>query len=181
LFARLARGMLCAADEDFQKARAAYESALKINPNQPTVLNNLAYLLVEQLGLPAEALPYAKHAAKISPNDPNTLDTYGWVEAKNGMYGEAAGTLMRALDLDGRNLDALVHLGLVHIERKEYDDALRRLNYAESLVQDELDAINKAKGEKGGPPSPKEQALLVQLPKIKEGLERISREGGRGS
>lgn len=175
LFARLARGMLCAAQQDHQGAIESYEAALQIDPNQPTVLNNLAYLLGETLDRPVEALPYARKAAKLTPNDSNTLDTFGWMEFKNEMYGEAAGTLMRALDLDGRNMDALIHLGYVHLARKECPEARRRFEYAKSLITDQLKALESQKADS---PAGEKQALEGQLPKIDEGLDRVTRECG---
>jgi tetratricopeptide (TPR) repeat protein len=180
LFARLARGMLCAALDKHQEAIDAYEAALQIDPNQPTVLNNLAYLLGETLDRPAEALPYAKSAARLNPNDPNTLDTYGWMEFKNDLYGEAAGTLMRALDLDGKNIDALVHLGTVHLARKECPEATRRFEYAQSLIAEQIEKFDKLDAQSAAARSAEKQALLEYLPKIEEGLDRISRECGQG-
>src|SRR5207244_3752960 len=47
---------------DLQGAEAAYEQALKDQPNNATSLNNLAFLLAEDLNDPNRALPYAEQA-----------------------------------------------------------------------------------------------------------------------
>lgn len=167
LFAHLSKGMLHAAKGDYQASRTEYEAALKIDPNHPMVLNNLSYMLAESMNLPKEALPYAKKAARLQPNNPDILDTYGWIQALNGQLGEAAGTLLRALDLDDKHPDVLIHLAKVDLLRGECGDARRRLKY----LKDTTDA----KISEGISPAEK-QAVQAVLPKIKEAMDQVERE-----
>ena len=52
---------------------------LEIQPDAGQILNNVAYIMAEHLKQPQEALQYAERAANARPNDPNVLDTLGWV------------------------------------------------------------------------------------------------------
>jgi tetratricopeptide (TPR) repeat protein len=156
VFAEVAEGMLQEALSRPAEAKAKYEAALKLSPDQPIALNNIAFLLVDKLDQPAEALPYAERARRLSPNSPDVLDTYGWVLAKNGRLGEALGVLLRAVDTQRENSVLLYHLGKVCQMRGEPDEAKRWLEAAKT-------AATKAK-------SP-------ELPRINEALEQIGKTG----
>lgn len=135
IFAALAQAMLYDNLGRYPEAKAKYEEVLKINPRQSTALNNLAYLVLERMNDPAEALPYAREAYRVQPGDPNTLDTYGWALARNNRLGEAAGRLLRALEIERDCVPATYHLGLVHKMRGELDDARQRLNEAKAAAE----------------------------------------------
>lgn len=159
IFARLAKGMLLSSQSRFEQAKAEYEAVLQLNPDQPMALNNLAYELAEKLNNPAEALPYARRASRLQPNDANVLDTYGWVLAMNGRDGEAVGTLLRALDVDRENLDAMYHLGRVYMQRNDLKEAELRLVKAKDLAT--------------------AQDRTRDLPKIIEALNQLKEQSGR--
>ncbi len=166
LFAHIAKGMLYNAQQNYTKSRDEYEAALSIDSNHPMLLNNLSFLLAESMNLPAEALPHAKKASRLQPNNPDILDTYGWIQAMNGQLGEAEGTLLRALDLDSKHIDVLVHLAKLHAKRGDCDDARRRLKYVNEVIEQRI-----SQGE--------EQAVQRELPKIKEALEQVERDCGK--
>lgn len=169
LFAHLAKGMLYNAQENFHKAREEYEAALAINPNHPMLLNNLSYLLAEKLKLPKEALPYAKKAARLQPNNTDILDTYGWIQALNGQTGEAAGTLLRGLEIDNKQPDILLHLAKVDLMRGECNDAKRRLDYFKGYIDKKIaEGISPAE----------EKALRGYLPKINEAYKQVEQDCG---
>ena len=134
LFANIAKGMLYDDQEKYTEARDAYEAALKIDDSHPLALNNISYLLSERLNQPSEALPYARRAAKARPNDAGILDTYGWILAQTDQLGEASGTLLRAIEIDKDNIDAMFHLGLVHEMRGEKEKAIKRLEQARDFI-----------------------------------------------
>lgn len=149
IFAHLAKGMLLSSLDRHREAVAEYEAVLKLNPDQSMGLNNLAYVLGDCLNQPAEALPYAQRASRLNPRDDNYLDTYGWILARNDRLGEAAGSLLRALEIAPENLDALYHLGVVYLRQGEFRDARERLEKAKSLAEtqakpDYLPKITKA-------------------------------------
>jgi Flp pilus assembly protein TadD len=89
---------------------------------------------------PREALPYSEQANRLSKrSNANVLDTLGWVQAENNMLREAAGTLLRAMEIDRENLAVQYHLGLVHRRLGEVDEAKGRLRSAEKLAKSQDD------------------------------------------
>ncbi|HUW81469.1 MAG TPA: tetratricopeptide repeat protein [Phycisphaerae bacterium] len=94
-----------------EEAAAAYTEVLRVDPKTRYALNNLAYLLAEDLGRPAEAMRYAERAFQLAREDANVIDTLGWVECLNGQYDAAIGTLRSALAIDPDMVAAVFHLG----------------------------------------------------------------------
>jgi tetratricopeptide (TPR) repeat protein len=77
--------LLYEAKQDSPHARTYYEKALKIDPNNPLVLNNLAYLIIETNGDPTLALSYAVQAKQRLPTFLEVKDTIGWIYMKKNM------------------------------------------------------------------------------------------------
>ncbi len=154
VFAAVGQGVLLEALGRHEEARDHYEEALKLDEQNRTALNNLAYLLADKLDNAKEALPYARKAKRLDPNNANTLDTVGWIQAKNGLYGEAIGTLLRAHEIDRENVEVLYHLGMAHKLRGEREEALFRLEEAKRLAS-------------------QTQAKSPILPKIEEALKEL--------
>lgn len=96
----------------YADARVAYEAVLEIVPSDLLTLNNLAFLLGNDLGEPQIALDYAQRAVNLAPQNPNTLDTLGWVQFKAGMPAEARRTLEQSLSF-GRMPVNQYHLAVV--------------------------------------------------------------------
>lgn len=126
--------------QDYEKSASLNQQALEINPNALDVANDLAYTLAEDLGRPAEGLPFAERAANLAPNNPTVLDTLGWVYHALGRDKEAAATLERAVTrAQGRdNSDefiAIVHLGVVRAALGDERAAQDLLTRAETLLR----------------------------------------------
>ena len=64
---------------DFDGAVVFLEGLLEEAPDDPEVLNNLAYLLAEKLDDPNSALPHAQRAAELMPETSSVIDTLGWI------------------------------------------------------------------------------------------------------
>jgi Zn-dependent protease with chaperone function len=84
----------------------AYEASLKLNPENPHVLNNLAWLYATaedpRFRNPARALDLAKAAAGLL-EEPHILDTLAECYFVNGQYAKALETARRALRLAREN------------------------------------------------------------------------------
>jgi cytochrome c-type biogenesis protein CcmH/NrfG len=84
----------------------AYEASLKLNPENPQVLNNLAWLYATaedpHFRNPARALDLAKAAAGLL-EEPHILDTLAECYFVNGQYAKAFETAQRALRLAREN------------------------------------------------------------------------------
>jgi Zn-dependent protease with chaperone function len=84
----------------------AYEASLKLNPENPHVLNNLAWLYATaedpRFRNPSRALDLAKAAAGLL-EEPHILDTLAECYYANGQYAKALETARRALRLTREN------------------------------------------------------------------------------
>lgn len=112
-----------------KKAVTEYESLLAEMPNNPDILNNLAYMLAEENVRLAEALEYSKRACEARPNNPGVLDTYSYLLYKNGRLSEAAEFLQSALQQYEQNrisapAEVYEHLGMIKEGLGSVDEAL---------------------------------------------------------
>ena len=126
----------------FSKAQEAYLESLKLVGDDPITLNNLAYLLVNDLNQVDKALTFAAKAATLLPNSPDIVDTYGWALAKSGKYADAEQQLMRAIQSSPDAASAAMpryHLGWVYEQTKRTDDALRQYRLASETIKDQAD------------------------------------------
>jgi tetratricopeptide (TPR) repeat protein len=70
-------------------AEQNYRQALSLEPDNPTILNGLAILLLENDKMIEEALKLIEKAIELSPDDHSYLDTKGWGLHKQGKHKEA--------------------------------------------------------------------------------------------
>lgn len=76
--------------KDYDKSFETFESAIKTNNNDLTVINNYAYYLAEQNTKLKEAEEMAKRVTEKDKTNTTFLDTYGWILYKRGKLQEAA-------------------------------------------------------------------------------------------
>ena len=99
--------------KNYPETIRAYETALRLAPELPEVLNNLAWLLAtcenRQLRDPEKALAYARRAARLK-TAPHILDTLAESYYVNGDYRQAIETETKAIHLAGKDT--------VHFERQ---------------------------------------------------------------
>ena len=99
---------------DWDQAEADFRNALKLNPDQPLVLNYLGYSLVEfGLKLP-EAQAMIERAVASRPNDGYITDSLGWVLYRLGKFDEAVDPMERAVQLVSNDPIINDHLGDVY-------------------------------------------------------------------
>jgi cellulose synthase operon protein C len=93
--------------KDFKTAEGHFRAANDIQPDNPTVLNNLAWALYEQGD--AKSLGFAERAYLIAPLNPEVLNTYGATLILAGKTPAGLENLRRAADLAptdaGKRLD----------------------------------------------------------------------------
>lgn len=92
------------------EAIKAYEEALRLNDNQPEVLNNLAWLYLSEGRKLREAENYAGKALEIEPDTPEYLDTLGLILMKEGKKKEAAKLFRKAWAIKPEAVDIREHL-----------------------------------------------------------------------
>ncbi len=111
-------------DEQYTDAIAAWERAAEKRPNDPTVLNNMAYTYSIQLNEHAKAVPLARRAAELAPNDSDVLHTLG-VSLLRAGDAETSVRALEAARATAQNpaswVAACVHLAeaLLALERPE--------------------------------------------------------------
>jgi len=108
--ARTALGIVLEAAKRPDKARAAYEQALAIDPAEPVASNNLARIYANDDARLQQAIELAQTAAARLPDDPDAHDTLGWIAFKTRRLSLAASELERAVALNGRNTMYQSHL-----------------------------------------------------------------------
>ena len=88
---------LLAQDGQRAQARQAYEYVLRVSPDNPLALNNLAWILLADGD--RNSVVYAERALLLSPNNPNVLDTVAWMRFKSGRRDGVLELLQRALKI----------------------------------------------------------------------------------
>jgi tetratricopeptide (TPR) repeat protein len=132
-----------------QQAEAIYRRLLKKRPNDPELLNALAYLYADVLNTHLdEAQRLAQRALANMPNDGNIVDTLAWIYYRQGKLKEAYATQQRAVRLESSQPDLRYHMGVIeeamgHIPaaREEYAMALR-LNPRMAEARQALERLN---------------------------------------
>jgi tetratricopeptide (TPR) repeat protein len=83
---------------NFSKAAGYFQAALRFDPQNPTILNYYAALLV-RTGNPDQALPYAERAVRIAPDSPDALAVLGYAQFAADRNKDAIQTWKRSLAL----------------------------------------------------------------------------------
>ena len=72
-----------------EQAKPIYEQILKLQPDHPIALNNLAFIKAEEGVDLDEALTMAQRARQKLPDSPNIQDTLGWIYIKKNLSDDA--------------------------------------------------------------------------------------------
>jgi tetratricopeptide (TPR) repeat protein len=83
---------------NFSKARTYFETALRFDGQNPTILNYYVALLL-RTGNAVEALPYAERAVRIAPDSPDTLAILGYAQYAGDRNKDAIRSWKRSLQL----------------------------------------------------------------------------------
>lgn len=111
---------------------ADYNTALKFDPNNALVLNNLAYFMALDGKDLSQALLYAKKANELSDRNPTYLDTQAWVNYLMGRYDEAKRLMLLVMAYDRNpSSDVLIHYGDILYALGE--DYMARENWNKAL------------------------------------------------
>ncbi len=93
-----------------QAAFKYLDKALKLSPQEATILNNYAYYLSLEKTHLRKAAKMSKKALEIKPNNASFLDTYAWILHLQGKYEEARTYFKKALVYGGKDhKDVLEH------------------------------------------------------------------------
>ncbi len=143
-----------------EKTVGIYKRIIELNPNSVSALNNLAYLYVDDMDKPQEALPYIQKAMQMQPGNINLIDTYAWTLAKLGKLQEARTELNLLINKKVSGPEILYHIGYVLEKtndaqgaRNYYRQALEAIGDQQehplrATIQSALDRVNNALNEK---------------------------------
>lgn len=90
---------------------AFYRQALRLRPEDPMIMNNLGYALVELNEHLDEALELLQNAVKRSPHDAAIRDSLGWAYFKLDRLTEANREIIEAVRMDPKSAAGFEHLG----------------------------------------------------------------------
>jgi putative PEP-CTERM system TPR-repeat lipoprotein len=139
--------LMLLAEKEIGKNKVAaigkYNEALKLNENNFIVLNNLAFLLMEENKID-EALGFAKRAYDLKPNNAATVDTYAQILIRQNKQKEALEAYNRVMNDDVENEEIF-------------------LNYIETLLLNDSKIIAKRRIESTELTLPESKVRLAKL------------------
>ena len=106
-----ARGIALERSRLWDRAERDFQRALELQPEQPLVLNYLAYSWAEQGRRLDEAQRMVERAVELRPDDGFIVDSLGWILYLRGRFDEAVPMLERAVDLSPGDPLLNDHLG----------------------------------------------------------------------
>jgi tetratricopeptide (TPR) repeat protein len=112
------------------QAKAVYEHILKLDPNHPIALNNLAYRKAEEGQDLDGALTMAQRARQLQPNATAMADTLGWIYIKKNLSADATRIFQDLVKKEPDNAIYHYHYGLALIQKGDKPSARRELEVA---------------------------------------------------
>jgi|Deesub1362A_J573_1020465.scaffolds.fasta_scaffold01945_5 Tfp pilus assembly protein PilF len=109
--------------EDYSQALRYYKKALRYDPANPSILNNIAYMYIK-LNNPSMANKFAREALKIKSDYIPAMVNLSIGLAMEGEYDMAEEVLQRALRIDEHNRDAILNLAILYERQKRFDTAM---------------------------------------------------------
>jgi tetratricopeptide (TPR) repeat protein len=152
------RGTAYERNKQWPEAEKDFLTALKLKPDEPYVLNYLAYSWTERKENLDQAVKMLERAAELRPEDGFIIDSLGWVYFQTGRTDKAVPLLERAVELSPSDPTLNDHLGDVYWRVGRYSEA--RFQWQRALLNN---------------PEPDQVAPLEE--KIKNGLS-IVKSGG---
>jgi Flp pilus assembly protein TadD len=127
---RLEIAMLLESQGKADEARKAYEDVLKVQPDDPVALNNLAYYDADNDKDLDTALSYAQRAQKQSPQNLNIEDTIGLIYYKKNLLDESSRLFTELVTKVPNNPTFHLHLAMALYKKGDKPQARRELDAA---------------------------------------------------
>jgi putative PEP-CTERM system TPR-repeat lipoprotein len=127
--------------KQYVPAVAQLQAVLKLKPDNPVVLNNLAWTY-QQMKDP-KALETAEHAYRIAGDNPAVMDTLGSILLEKGDSKRALDLLQKASQAVPNNMDMQLHLG--QAQAKSGDKAGARKTLEKVAAAGNGDGATKAR------------------------------------
>lgn len=111
-------------------AKQVYEATLKLQPDNPVVLNNLAFLLADTGGNLDDALTKANRAKQLMPQLFEISDTVGFIYLKKGLPDPAIDIFKDLVNKQPNQAIFRFHLGLAYSQKGDKTRAIEQLKEA---------------------------------------------------
>ena len=122
--------------KEYGRAAQNFRVALEVQPNDPLLLNNLAWSLWQQKD--PQALGYAEKANALVPGNPAISDTLGWMLVEQGQTKRGLELLEKASAAAPAQRDIAMHLAKAQIKDGRKDAARATL---QSIVKAAPDSV----------------------------------------
>ena len=119
-----ARGAAYERMGDWARAEADLTAALALNPDEPDILNYLAYGWIDRGERLEEALAMVQAAVDANPRSGAMIDSLGWGYYRLGQYEKAVETLEEAVGLEAGDPEINNHLGDAYWQVGRRDEAV---------------------------------------------------------
>ena len=139
------RGVAYERSKDWPRAEADFKKALELNPEQPQVLNYLAYTWADMGVNLEEARVMLEKAVSLAREDGHIADSLGWVYYRLGRYEDALRELERAIGKTPGEAVVNEHLGDVYWKLGRKREAVFKWRHALALKPEpeEIERIEK--------------------------------------
>jgi tetratricopeptide (TPR) repeat protein len=122
--------LICDQNASYEDARKYYVRYVAVEPNDQSMLNNLAYLYSERFNELDKAHDLVRKARLLGPLDPGTADTLGWILFKKGDYTQALAMIQEGAARVGDNPEVQYHLGMANYMMNQAEPARAALQKA---------------------------------------------------
>jgi len=127
---RLEVAMLLDSTGKPEEARKTYEDILKLEPDDPVALNNLAYYNADHDKDLDTALSYAQRAQKKNPQDLNIEDTIGLIYYKKDLLDESSRLFTELVTKAPNSATFHLHLAMALLKKGDKPQARHELDAA---------------------------------------------------
>lgn len=138
----LALGLAMEGTGKRDQAKPIYEQILKIQPDHPVALNNLAYIKAEEGVDLDQALTMAQRAVQKVPASNAMADTLGWVYIKKNLSEDAIRVFRDLVQKEPNKAEFHYHYGMALLQKGDKPSAKREF---ETALKDKPSKDDEAK------------------------------------
>jgi putative PEP-CTERM system TPR-repeat lipoprotein len=129
-------------ERNYKEATRLYKEILPAQPENPMLLNNLAWAAAESKD--PDAIGYAEKAYALAPQSAAVLDTYGWLLLQKGEAKRAVELLTAAVNGAPKNPEMRLHLAKALIAATDKAAARKEI---ETLLKLEVSDAQRAEAQ----------------------------------
>jgi tetratricopeptide (TPR) repeat protein len=117
--------------KEYEKAVEVYQKLTKANPESETSFQEIALIYNDLIKDSKNAILYAQKGMEKFPENPKTMDIYGWVLYSNQEYLKALKQFKAAIKISENNPWFYYHAGMAHQKLEDKSNAVK--NYQKAL------------------------------------------------